>query len=148
MANALRLLRLPTPVRDLVSDGALSMGHARAILGLETAAEMESVARNVAGGELSVRQTEALVRKHRATSSGQSDEKDTKPASVPSSTIRDLEARLQRSLGTRVKVTDKGEGKGRIELHFHSLDALDGLLDRLLGQNREEREHQRPPAAP
>jgi ParB family chromosome partitioning protein len=130
VANAIRLLKLPTPVRQLVEDEKLTMGHARALLGLEEAPAIERAARQVVDKQLSVRQTEALVKKSRsdAATPPKPPKTHTKSASV-----RDLEERLTRTLGGPVTITEDEPGKaGRIEIRYLDLDHLDRLLDRLL----------------
>jgi ParB family transcriptional regulator, chromosome partitioning protein len=131
VANAIRLLKLPAPVRQMVEDERLSMGHARALLGLEAPAEIERAARMVVDKALSVRATEALVKKTRA---GESSEKAKSRAPVPkSASVRDLEERLTKALGGPVTITEDEPGKaGRIEIKYLNLDHLDRLLDRLL----------------
>ncbi|HLK92216.1 MAG TPA: ParB/RepB/Spo0J family partition protein [Polyangia bacterium] len=129
VANALRLLRLPDSVRALVAEGRLSMGHARALLGLEAAAAMEKLARRIVVGELSVRKVEELVRKAR--------DEGRAPAAVtagrqPSTSARDLSLRLTRALGTRVEVVEVGQERGQVVIHYHSLDQLDALLGKLM----------------
>jgi ParB family chromosome partitioning protein len=128
VANALRLLKLPEGVRGMVTEGRLSMGHARALLGLEEAEAIERLARRVAARELSVRQVEALVRRER---DGAAPVSATAPPR-PNVNARDLADRLTRALGTRVKVVDEGGGKGRLEISYHSLDQLDVVLSRIL----------------
>ncbi len=124
IANVLRLLKLPAPVRARVVSAELSEGHARALLGAATPAAMEQLAERAVRGGLSVRATEALVR---TSTKGAAEAKD-KPKS-PS--VRDLELRLQRALGTKVEVRDRGN-QGEVAIHYSSLDALDRLLDKLL----------------
>jgi ParB family chromosome partitioning protein len=126
VANALRLLRLPDSVRQMVTEGRLAMGHARALLGLEEADAIERLARRVVARELSVRQVEALVKRERDGGDAPA------PSPVPTSAnARDLEERLTRALGTRVKVFETGPGKGRLEISYHSLDQLDVVLSRI-----------------
>jgi ParB family chromosome partitioning protein len=129
IANAIRLLKLPPPVRELVDDNRLSMGHARALLGLDDAPAIERAARAVVERGLSVRATEALVKKAKSPASKPArGEKEAKSASV-----RDLEERLTRSLGGPVTITEDSPGKaGRIEIRYMNLDHLERLLDRLL----------------
>ncbi len=133
IANALRLLRLPGGVRALVAEGRLSMGHARALLGLESPPAMETLARRTVAQDLSVRKVEELVR--RARTAGTTSE-STKPASAaaPSASARDLAMKLTRVMGTRVAVVEAGPGSGQIVIHYNSLDELDGLLERLMPQ--------------
>jgi ParB family chromosome partitioning protein len=128
VANALRLLRLPTSVRALVTEGRLQMGHARALLGLEATEAIERLARRVVARELSVRQVEALVKRER---DGGDDKAPAAPAG-PSSSARDLGERLSRALGTRVRVVEAGPGKGHLEVTYHSLDQLDAVLAKIL----------------
>jgi len=127
IANSLRLLKLPSLVRAKVISGELSEGHARALLGITDAKKLEEAAEKVIRGKLSVRATEALVKKA----------KPAKPGAAPaapaqkSSAVRDLEERLARSLGTRVFVRDEGN-KGEVAIPYADLDALDRILDKLL----------------
>jgi ParB family chromosome partitioning protein len=128
IANALRLLKLPPPVRQLVEDERLSMGHARALLALEEPAAMERLARQVVDRQLSVRATESLVKHARKP-------EDRRPPPRPekSASVRDLEERLTRALGGPVAITEDEPGKaGRIEIRYLNLDHLERLLDRLL----------------
>ncbi|RMH40586.1 MAG: ParB/RepB/Spo0J family partition protein [Deltaproteobacteria bacterium] len=126
VANALRLLKLPPRVREAVESGALTMGHARALLALEDPAAIETAARTVVARKLSVRATEALARKRRADKPAAA--RDAKPAN-----LRDLETRLARALGCKVAVTPAANGtSGRLEIRYQTLDDLDRVLDRLL----------------
>jgi ParB family chromosome partitioning protein len=129
VANALRLLRLPDSVRGLLAEGRLSMGHARALLGLEVASAMEKMARKIVASELSVRRVEELVRRSR---DGKAPEPAAPAPRTPSTSARDLAMRLTRTLGTRVEVLEVGKERGQIAIHYHSLDQLDALLERLM----------------
>ncbi len=124
VANSLRLLKLPDPVQEALIAGALSAGHARALLGLEKPTAIREALKKIIGRELSVRQVEALVRQLK-----------TPPSPRPpaaSANVRDLEERLTRSLKTRVKVVTTKKDEGRIEITYSSLDELDRLLEVLL----------------
>jgi ParB family chromosome partitioning protein len=125
VANALRLLRLPTDVRDLVKDGQLDMGHARALLGLEGEDAIRKAAQRVVREKLSVRATEALVRL--LTHKG----KPTGTPAAQSAALKDLTARLQRRLGARCRVRPKSPVAGKLEVEYTSLDELDGILARI-----------------
>ncbi len=130
ITNAIRLLKLPAPVRQMVEDEKLSMGHARALLGLEEPAAIERAARQAVDKQLSVRAVEALVKKARSPEAN-----DRKPPGKPakSASVRDLEERLTRSLGGPVTITEDEPGKaGRVEIRYMDLDHLERLLDRLL----------------
>lgn len=126
VANALRILRLPGPVKDALGEGKLTAGHARSLLSLP-ADRILAVSRQVIAKALSVRATEALVRRLReAPSSPSPAGKDKSPE------VRDLEDRLCRSLGTRVQLRTRSTTAGRIEISYHDLDELDRLLDVLM----------------
>ncbi|MDX6765661.1 MAG: ParB/RepB/Spo0J family partition protein [Candidatus Methylacidiphilales bacterium] len=123
VTNALRLRNLSTSVRTLVGEGKLSSGHAKVLLGLPTAALQDSAAKSVVQGDLSVRATEALVRAL-LKSGGKSSGKKTKPAAAD---WRDIELRLQRSLGTKVRLVGSGK-KGHLEIQYFNEADLDRLL--------------------
>ena len=128
IANSLRLLRLPEVVRTKVVMGELSEGHGRALLGIEDPARMADLAEKVVRGRLSVRQTEELVR---AAKPGGKKGSSSGSEKGKTASVRDLEKRLERKLGTRCEVRDK-EGKGEITLKYSSLDELDRILDLIL----------------
>jgi ParB family chromosome partitioning protein len=127
LANALRLLKLPDKVRELVIAGKLSEGHARALLGAPDEASMTQLAEKAVARKLSVRQTEAMVRalKSAPDSSSAPGAPEGKSAGV-----RDLEARLNRRYGTRCEVRDK-DGKGEIVIRYSDLDELDRILEQM-----------------
>ncbi len=125
VANALRLLRLPEDVRDLVRDGELDMGHARALLGLEGADAIRKTAQRAVREGLSVRATEALVRLLGLKG------RKKPPTSGETPAIRALTQRLQRRLGARVRVVPKSAVAGRLEVEYTSLDELDGILAKI-----------------
>ncbi len=122
VANYLRLLKLPVEIKGLVRDERLSMGHAKAIVSLPTRRLQVDAARAVVKKGLSVRETEALCRRLTAPEKG-------KRAKDPD--IVELEERLKRSLGTKVRIRHRGKG-GRIEIEYYSLEELDRLLETLL----------------
>jgi len=126
ITNGMRLLKLPARVRAKVVAGELTEGHARALLGAGDAATIEELAERVMRGKLSVRATEALVRSRAHKKKGDKANGDGKSASV-----RDLETRLTRGLGTKVEVRDRGN-KGEVVIPYADLDALDRLIDKLL----------------
>jgi ParB family chromosome partitioning protein len=132
VANALRLLRLPDGVRALVAEGRLSMGHARALLGLESTAAMEKLARRTVTQDLSVRKVEELVRRDRDGEAAGAAGQPGAAKARPSPNARDLGMRLSRALGTRVDVNEAGPGRGHVAIHYQSLDQLDGLIERIV----------------
>lgn len=128
IANHVRLLRLPQEVRANVGSGILSMGHARALLALSDEAAQLRVGRDIVSKRLSVRETEALIKK--ATEPAQ-----TKTAAQKDVHTRAAEERLRFSLGTPVEISRKGKG-GRIEIEFTSEDELQRLYELLTGKTR------------
>ncbi len=127
VANAMRLLKLPADVRDQVRGGALEMGHARALLALEKAEAIRKVAHQVVREGLSVRATEALVR--RMLHPG---EARPRGAAAPDSpNVKALVTRLERRLGTRCRVVQKNAQSGKLEIDYGSLAELDGILDKI-----------------
>jgi ParB family chromosome partitioning protein len=126
VANALRLLKLPAAVRAALEEGALSAGHARALLALPSAADQEQLAKEVVRRGLSVRATEARVLTLQAGTA-----RKKKARSVDADT-RDAELRLARSLGTRVVIVRKRRG-GEVRISFFSEEELIGLFERLSG---------------
>ena len=128
VTNTLRLLALPDEVMKLLEDGTLSAGHARAILAAPTEALQKECARRVADGQLSVRQTEALIK----TLQKEKAEKPRKTGADLSLYLGELEKDLTGRLGRRVKIAHKGK-KGRIELEYYNEQDLEALLALLQG---------------
>jgi ParB family transcriptional regulator, chromosome partitioning protein len=124
VTNLLRLLNLAPAVRNLLSAGDLEMGHARALLSL-SAMDQERLAADVVERQLSVRQTEALVRN--AQSAARS--KPAKPAH--SADTARLERELSDRLGAEVRIDHKANGKGRLVIGYSTLEELDGILRHL-----------------
>ncbi|HTT36696.1 MAG TPA: ParB/RepB/Spo0J family partition protein [Burkholderiales bacterium] len=123
VTNLLRLLSLPKPVQDLILHGKLDMGHARALLPLAGAKQIE-LANLVAGKTLSVRQTEHLVRRELSTPKA-------RQRSARDRDLAALEEELSDRLGTRVSILPRKGGAGRVTIDYSSLDQLDGLLTKL-----------------
>ena len=126
VANFQRLLRLPAEVQANVASGTLSMGHARALLALASESDQRAIARDVISRNLSVRETEALVRKAGETAKPK-EPPVPKPVAVHT---RAAEDRLRLALGTRVRIARQGTG-GRIEIDFGSEDELIRIYDQL-----------------
>ena len=127
VANYLRLLKLPTEVRSNLSAGALSMGHARALLALSDEAEQLRVSREVVAKNLSVRETETLVKKGAQPSAP----REEAPKDVHT---RAAEEKLRFAVGTRVRIVRRGKG-GRIEIDFQNEDELQRIYE-LLTEHR------------
>ena len=125
VANLLRLLNLAPAVRRLLEEGALEMGHARALLSLPSE-QQGAAARQVAARKLTVRQTEALVRRLLAAGSAAS-----KPASPSPADTLALERELAERIGAPVSISQSAKGAGKVTIRFASLDELDGILSRI-----------------
>jgi ParB family chromosome partitioning protein len=125
IANSLRLLNLGSVARDLLMAGKLNMGHARALLGL-AGTEQDVIAQDVAVKQLSVRQTEALVRKLSTNPTKQGPRVGAKD----SDTVL-LERRLSDHLGASVSISQRSHGRGELVIKYGNLDELDGVLQRL-----------------
>ena len=123
VANALRLLSLSAPVAKLVEEGKLSAGHARALVPLSPALQ-ERAAEAVVSGGLSVRQTEALVKRLSA------EKKEPKPAPEGPDYTAEAQKDLSSRLGRGVRIVT-GRKKGRIELEYYGMDDLNDLLEAL-----------------
>jgi ParB family chromosome partitioning protein len=123
IANYVRLLKLPAAVRDTVASGALSMGHARALLGIADEAGQLRIGREIVEKGLSVRDTEALVRRMVEPAS-------PKPEPAKDVHTRAAEERLRFALGTRVRIVRKGKA-GRIEIDFGDENELHRLYEQL-----------------
>lgn len=122
--NLLRLLKLAKPVQEMVMEGALEMGHARTLLALDAARQIETAHRIAARG-LSVRETEALVQ---ALARGKPGARRARKADRD---LARLEEELSGSLGTTVEIRPAKKGRGKLLLHYSSLDHLEQLLKRL-----------------
>lgn len=129
VANMMRLLDLPPAIRELVIEEKLSMGHARALLGSDDAVRLAMV---VIKQGLSVRATEALVKKGRAPARGSGQASGLNPANAD---IRAVEAHLGDLLGLKVKINQRNAtGAGSVTFEYGSLDQLDMLCQRLTGE--------------
>jgi ParB family chromosome partitioning protein len=122
--NLLRLLKLARPVQEMVMEGALDMGHARALLALDGVRQIEAAHRIAAKG-LSVRETEALVQTALRGRPG------ARRAKRTDRDVARLEEELSGSLGTTVEIRPSKKGAGKLVLHYSSLDQLDELLKKL-----------------
>ena len=121
VSNLLRLLTLTDAVKDLMQQGLLDMGHARAILTLKAKDQLK-VAQHVIEKNLSVRQTEQLVRDFNAP-------RQEKPKTVVAPDIQQLTQRLTERFSADVKIDYNKQGKGKLVISYHSLEELDGILN-------------------
>ena len=130
IANYLRLLDLPDEIKQMLIEGKLTMGHARAMLSLPTDELRRKLANRAMAGRLSVREVERLVRKY-LTGIGRAKTiptgRDSKPAH-----ILDLESKLNSHLGTKVAIETRRNGqRGKIVIEFYSLDEFDRIAERI-----------------
>jgi ParB family chromosome partitioning protein len=127
VTNTLRLLKLPDLVLKALSDGSISEGHARALLGLSNAQAQNAALQSIVAHDLNVRQTEELVRKMTGHKPEPVIEKPAEPD------VKELEDRLQSKLGTRVALHHGAKG-GSITIHYYSDEELNSLVSQLLGE--------------
>lgn len=127
VANALRLLKLPKDVMDLVEGGELSEGHGRALLAAPSVSSMKKLARSAVSKGWSVREAERQARRlARGDTDGAKPQKQAK-----STNVRDLEGRLSRALGSSTKIHESGKESGQVRITYSSFDELDRLIEKL-----------------
>ncbi len=119
ITNTIRILGLPEEIRKMIEKGRITAGHARSILGLNNQKDQINIAREIAKGKLSVRETEKRVKDRNEKT------KNTKTKNLET---MDLEEKLQRILGTRVEFVEKDQG-GKIEVYYYSNEDLERLLE-------------------
>ena len=139
VANTLRLLALPATVRRLVWDGQLTVGHARALLGMGDETRIADLAREVVAQGLSVREVERRVRENARSGTKKDGTTATTIATAAdtrSAEVRQLEDQLRKHLGTDAKIVQSGKERGELRIPFYSGDDFERLLDLLLGANR------------
>lgn len=131
ITNMLRLLRLPGDIQQLLAERRLSMGHARAILGLPDEGLQRQVAEKASSQGLSVRQVERLVQRMTET-------REAKPADRAGEdpNVKAAIEEMERVLGTRVRIIEKAAGRGRIEIDYYSADDLDRLYALIVAEQR------------
>ena len=134
IANMLRLLELPDSVLALVQDEKLSMGHARAILGLNDDEKMLPLAEMTVEKELSVREVETLVRKYNTVPEEVRDLPEDHAATQRRIYMKELEDKLRTRLGRKVKIHEK-TGKKTVELSFEDDEDLTALINSIVGQD-------------
>jgi ParB family transcriptional regulator, chromosome partitioning protein len=131
VANFLRLLRLPEPIKHKVESGDLSFGHARTLLALDSPESITAAAQKVMALSLSVRQTESYVQG--LINPEAKPKKEAKPTQPEDPNVREAQDRLQRTLGLKVHIEDK-KGKGRVIIEYSGLEDFDSILTALGGQ--------------
>ncbi|MBN8732078.1 MAG: ParB/RepB/Spo0J family partition protein [Acidobacteria bacterium] len=133
VTNMIRLLRLPEQVQVLLAERKLSMGHARAILGVEKPELQLSLADKAAAEGMSVRQVERAVQK--LNEEREPTEAKAGPKLDPN--VKAAVEELERFLGTRVKIEQKGQGRGKIEIEFYSMEDLDRIYSLVVREENE-----------
>jgi ParB family chromosome partitioning protein len=126
VANALRLLKLPEKVQVYLQDGKLTAGHAKALLALESDEEILNMAEAFVTGAVTVRSAEEMTKSRAGRTA-------SKAPVGPDPNVADAEQRLQRAMGTKVRIRRSSEGKGRIDIEFYSDEELQRLFELLEG---------------
>lgn len=131
VTNSMRLLKLSDEVQQMLIDDMISTGHARALLAIENPEEQYAVAQRIFDEKLSVRDVEKLVKNiHKPAKPAKKASDDKTMEAI----YLDIEEKLKQRLSTKVTVTSKGEGAGKIEIEFYNHEDLDRLMD-LMGNN-------------
>lgn len=131
ITNTLRLLRLPPDIQQLLAEHRLSMGHARAILGLPTEELQRQVAEKATSQGLSVRQVERLIQRMTESREPKSAEEVEEDPNVKAAI-----SELERVLGTRVRIVAKSEQRGRIEIEYYAPEDLDRIYSIIVSDSR------------
>lgn len=134
VTNSMRLLKLCDEVQQMIINGMISTGHARALIGIEDPEEQYNIAQKIFDEKLSVRDVEKLVKnigKPSTTKLRKPNETDKSLEII----YQDIEDRLKEKLSTKVSISGKGNGAGKIEIEFYNHDDLDKLVDMLTKQN-------------
>ena len=124
VANSLRLQNLPPAVQKSISEGMISMGHAKVLLGIEDPAEQSRMAVRIVGEKLSVRDLEQILSEKKTTKKKKSGQKESQKDLA----TRMAEDRMKELLGTKVNIK-KGSKKGKIEIEYHSDEELERILN-------------------
>jgi ParB family transcriptional regulator, chromosome partitioning protein len=132
ITNMVRLLKLPTEVQLLLAERRLSMGHARAVLGLPTAEQQIEIAEKAAAQGLSVRQVETLVQE---LTSDRPKSGSSRKEAAQDPNVKAAVDELERALATRVRIVELSEQRGRIEIEYYSQAELDRLFQHIVGSN-------------
>ena len=132
VTNSMRLLKLGEEVQQMLIDDMISTGHARALLAIENQEEQYTIAQKIFDEKLSVRDVEKLVKN--LNKPAKNPKKTTSTDKTMEAIYLDLEEKLKNRLSTKVTVTSKGDGAGKIEIEFYNHEDLDWLMD-LMGKN-------------
>ncbi len=132
VTNSMRLLKLDERVQQMIVDDMISTGHARALLALDDKEEQYKLANRIFDEKLSVRETEKIV-KNLKNPKKQAVKKEKKNDFV----YRDLEEKMQEVMGTKVRIADKGNGKGKIEIEYYSDEELEHMFDMIMSMRKD-----------
>jgi ParB family chromosome partitioning protein len=124
VANLMRLASLEKPVQQLLQQRAIDLGHAKCLLALQ-GSQQTKAAKTVADNRMSVRQTEALIKKLQNTSTELSEENQA------NRDIENLQQQLSEKLGAKVAIQHRAGGSGKLIVSYNSVDELDGILDHI-----------------
>lgn len=127
VTNSMRLLKLDERVQQMVIDGMLTTGHARALLAFEDKEEQFQMANKVYNEKLNVREVEKLTKNH-----GKQKSEKKKEDPQQTAVFQDLEEKMKAALGTKVSINRKNDNKGKIEIEYYSMEELERLIEVLL----------------
>ena len=128
VTNSMRLLKLDERVQQMVIDDMITTGHARALLGIEDAEKQYATAQKIFDENLSVRETEKLVKKIQKNKDVPVEKKKVSDPAMEA-IYHDLEEKMKSILGTKVAINKKDDQKGKIEIEYYSMDELDRIID-------------------
>lgn len=131
VTNSMRLLKLCDEVQQMIIDDMITTGHARALISIEDAEQQYTIAQKVFDEKLSVRDVEKLVKN---LNKPEKTKKEPMTDKALEAVYQDLEEKLKQSLGTKVAITSKGAGAGKLEIEFYTHDDLEKLTDLLTGK--------------
>ena len=128
VTNSMRLLKLCDEVQQMIIDDMLSTGHARALISIEDPEEQYTIAQKIFDEKLSVRDVEKLVKNLNKPEKPKKENKEDKSLDI---IYQDIEEKLKQSLGTKVVISSKGNGAGKVEIEFYNHDDLDRIIELL-----------------
>ena len=132
ISNAMRLLKLDEKVQQMLIEGKLSAGHARALIDIEDAAMQYAIALKIVEEQLSVRDVEKLMRQMK-----EQKEKTAKPVVEHAFIYRELEEKMISAIGTKVHINQKKNGKGKIEIEYYSNDELEHIFELIMSIHQD-----------
>jgi ParB family chromosome partitioning protein len=136
ITNYLRLLRLPEDIQGLVEQEKLSMGHARALLGVDDAEIQRKLAKSITEKGISVRETERTIKK---IINGGDPSSTNSAATKEDANVRSAEAKLRRKIGSKVLIINNPTGEGgKIEIEFYDVNDLNRIYEIIMGKNSQD----------